>query len=109
MKFRKQREAITKGKIFFHCGDAPRDASHHNGIPCLQTWEDVKNSILTEEISVVFQMEDLLFHFKLSFVHARDMSAQNELRDFTVRHIRFHGEFTAGLANGETDRLFPLR
>ena len=41
MKFRKQREAITKGKIFFHCGDAPRDASHHNGIPCLQTWEDV--------------------------------------------------------------------
>ena len=42
MKFREQREAITKGKIFFGCGDAPRDATHHNGIPCLQTWEEVK-------------------------------------------------------------------
>ena len=64
MKFRKQREAITKGEIFFRCGDAPRDATHHNGIPCFQTWGgcqylankfDFDGATLTEALRKTFE------------------------------------------------------
>ena len=53
MKFRKQREAITKGKIFFRCGDAPRDATHHNGIPCLQTWEGCQKDTYSRDFVIL--------------------------------------------------------